>query len=1170
MRFRRLRLERFGLFTDRELLFDPAVRLQLVYGPNEAGKSTALQAIGDLLFGIGVRSTYGFLHGYAGMRIAAEIEARDGSRAWFARRKGQRDTLRDADDAPQPEAALRRFLGPVDRALFESMFGLDCDRLRAGGEEMLQAKGEIGESLFQASAGLGGLIATVEELEAEAAAIFGDRRGKRAFNEAREAYDKAQSALRQRRIRPEEFRDLKRRREETVTALQAAAERQRTLTLARARAERIRRVHPDVAALAAAEAGLAGLGRVRALPEDAAARRQEAIAAAERAAADLARLAELRAEAEARLAGLADGSALRGRAAEIRALAARHGAALKAEADLPVQRTRARDAGQAAAEGLERLGLPLSPAEAARLLPDDLAKRRVRTLAAEMAALTQAAEAAARRHQQAEAEGDRLRQALAAAPTLPDPAPLAAAVAEAGRLGDVDAALAEGAAADARAAAGLAVALASLPLWSGEARALAAAAVPEGAAVARHQAAWWSLAEQRRRLEEEIGRRQAEQREAAAALAALATGAPVATASAIAAARQRRDAAWTLLRRRHLEGGAAPGAAELAALDLEILGAAELERLVAAADALSDRRISEADRVAAYEAAQQKQARQSEGLAVAAERRRRLEAQQATLEAEWHALWQPAGIVPRPPEDMAEWLGRRREVLAALAASDDAAAAHAAAGRRAALARAALAAALAAFGGSLPEGPFTRLLAAAETAAATQAEARRRRQLLEERLAAQESTLSDIAAEERRAGQALAGWRAAWAAAMERLLLPASTLPEEAEAALSLWDGVAARLAEERAACQRVQDMERDVAALAEAAARCAAAVAPELAADGLAAPPLLLQRLERALAAEEERGRLAAQLERLGQQEAAAAERGRAAAASLQALSALAGTNDDAGLAAAIERADRKRALARQVADLLQRIRAGGDGHSPEALAAECREADLDALAAAVADIDDELGRLQLQASALGAQLQQVEADLAALGAGRDAAAAAEEAEAAVAEMREGAQRWVPLRAAALLLRRGLERYRQEQEGPLLRRAGEHFRLLTGGRYGELAVAVDERERALLVARTADGGERAVEAMSEGTRDQLYLALRLAAVEHHAEQAEPLPFIGDDLLVNFDDERAAAGLRLLAHLGETTQAILFTHHRHLVELAERTLPPDQLAIHDLGMRAAA
>lgn len=78
---------------------------------------------------------------------------------------------------------------------------------------------------------------------------------------------------------------------------------------------------------------------------------------------------------------------------------------------------------------------------------------------------------------------------------------------------------------------------------------------------------------------------------------------------------------------------------------------------------------------------------------------------------------------------------------------------------------------------------------------------------------------------------------------------------------------------------------------------------------------------------------------------------------------------------------------------------------------------------------------------------------------------------------------------------------------------------------------------------------------MSEGTRDQLFLALRVAAIEDHLTSAEPLPFIGDDILQTFDDERALAALRVLADLSEHTQIIVLTHHRHVLDLASH-LPP--------------
>jgi len=70
---------------------------------------------------------------------------------------------------------------------------------------------------------------------------------------------------------------------------------------------------------------------------------------------------------------------------------------------------------------------------------------------------------------------------------------------------------------------------------------------------------------------------------------------------------------------------------------------------------------------------------------------------------------------------------------------------------------------------------------------------------------------------------------------------------------------------------------------------------------------------------------------------------------------------------------------------------------------------------------------------------------------------------------------------------------------------------------------------------------------MSDGTRDQLYLALRLAALEMHLEQALPLPFIADDLFINYDDARSKAGFEALKALSEQTQVIFLSHHDHLI-----------------------
>ena len=87
---------------------------------------------------------------------------------------------------------------------------------------------------------------------------------------------------------------------------------------------------------------------------------------------------------------------------------------------------------------------------------------------------------------------------------------------------------------------------------------------------------------------------------------------------------------------------------------------------------------------------------------------------------------------------------------------------------------------------------------------------------------------------------------------------------------------------------------------------------------------------------------------------------------------------------------------------------------------------------------------------------------------------------------------------------------------------------------------------------------------MSRGTREQLYLAMRLGLIEQYERNAEPLPVIMDDILVNFDDDRAVATLKALADLSLRTQVIVFTHHQHLVDLANVSIDPSLFFKHTL------
>jgi uncharacterized protein YhaN len=145
-------------------------------------------------------------------------------------------------------------------------------------------------------------------------------------------------------------------------------------------------------------------------------------------------------------------------------------------------------------------------------------------------------------------------------------------------------------------------------------------------------------------------------------------------------------------------------------------------------------------------------------------------------------------------------------------------------------------------------------------------------------------------------------------------------------------------------------------------------------------------------------------------------------------------------------------------------------------------------------------------------------------------------------------AERWLLRAAASRLAARTIERHRAMVQDPLISRASTLFAMATDDAFTGLGVAYGADDQPILIAQRNNGEQVQITGLSEGTRDQLFLALRLALLERRI--SEPMPFLGDDLLISFDDERTLAGLRLLAAAGKHRQIILFTHHKHVVHLA--------------------
>jgi uncharacterized protein YhaN len=168
----------------------------------------------------------------------------------------------------------------------------------------------------------------------------------------------------------------------------------------------------------------------------------------------------------------------------------------------------------------------------------------------------------------------------------------------------------------------------------------------------------------------------------------------------------------------------------------------------------------------------------------------------------------------------------------------------------------------------------------------------------------------------------------------------------------------------------------------------------------------------------------------------------------------------------------------------------------------------------------------------------------------GSDVAAnASAEAQQHLATMVSGVEQYLRLKIAALILEQRIEDYRKKNQAPVLARAGELFSKLTLGSFANLRDEVDDGGKSILLGVRPNDKEIPVSGMSDGSRDQLYLSLRLATLEQHLSKEEPMPFVVDDILIGFDDNRTRVCLEVLAELAARTQVLLFTHHWRVLEL---------------------
>lgn len=1144
MRLRTLTLDRFGHFADQHFDFGPKgdqPDFHIVYGPNEAGKTTTMEAVLRLFYGFPMRDPYAFLHQRSNLRVTGLLDI-DGQERTFSRLPLRNGALVDASGTALPETALAAHLGGFSETDYRHLLCLDDDTIERGGEEIAQAKGDIGKLLFSAAAGVADLSSVLDGVRAEADALWKKRSSKTRMAELKRDLADIDRELRQRDVTASAWKGLKKA---LADAIDAEAD-------ARAILSKLRRRKDDLTAQRHALPDLAEIDRLTAeiAPHDDLPRRLDydpdelvsMLAAQQAAQADLERLQSELADLEEALTGLNIDPALVHLASDLDALDVLRSREITGAADLDRRQASRKAAEAEMARAAADLGAPeiepgqlvLPQSDIARLeTARDTFRKALEAVAferREVAELTDTLKRAEQELAQFDQSGQQPRGIVSllerhsADRLVPAHAGAIQAIATARRTH----------------------AEAVQALSFGTHRYDAVPDAPQTVQAARELTD--NLADARRQLAQaqEVAR---DHRNEVARLQAqadhLLQAADLVSDEAAALLRDDRDAEWR---------------AHRAALDADTA-----ERFHAAMT-----RFDEAAQSRLAQAADLGQVRQTglariEAATRADQATERANALNATIDDLAGQMAQMARSVGLPDDvtaaDWLAWLERRDRAAEAKWRLDQTLAEH-----HDTIARAeALMQALAPLLG-LHEPDFDTVIDAARTLAETERAAQAERTAAQSTvarlttdLARRNAALSDTEAEARRA-------RDTWSGCVADLL--GDRL--DAERLLPTLDPLRAlREADDRRrdAEQRIETMTADRRQFADSVGDQAQRHGLEPADDPKATFDRLRLLADTAKKDAERRTGLLDKRTRVTDDIATRKERIAGIDARVSAIGQLFPSTIPVDGLDALRKAT---ALALYVIDRRQDIETRSKrlievlGVSDLAAARErLAEARLEDIASAVTDLAEQIDLSETAATeATEARLTAAQA-LAAVSDGAELADLTERKAVIELQMRDAALDHLRLGLGHRQAEEAIRRYRDSHRSDMMAATERSFAALTGGAYQRLLSQPDDGGEVLLAVDSTGAAKRAAD-MSKGTRFQLYLALRAAAHEQLVAQGTRLPFFCDDIFETFDEDRTRAACRVMEQIGRSGQAIYLTHHRHVVDIARAVCDTPPM-VHEIG-----
>jgi uncharacterized protein YhaN len=1129
--------------------------LHVVYGANEAGKSSLLRAIRDLLFGIHGQSSDNFLHDYGDLRIKGEVLNRAGAQLVFQRRKGNKNTLLNAEGTQLSDDALAPFLGSVDQSYFSAMFGLGARELHEGAQQLLRGEGNIGNALFSASLGGTPVQKIVEALQDEADRLF---KGRSTSNVSiRPAANRHKDFLKQSReavVNPETWDKLEKELIEAEAAKkrleEAIAKRERDLQWI----SRCEDALPTVGRLGEERQKRAQLPALPDLASDFTPRAQAARQAMSKAQAEVQRLTAQIGKLQLQLTACQTAPAV---LAEADALDQLH-------QDLGAYRERKKALAslQTTLVGLEpliRAGMHnLQIAGDFESLESHRLSTAVRLACEESAAaLVRALSEQTLNADKGEALKSQIKAQETGLQSLPeaDLTDLREALVVAAEATEADRTFSTSESEVqrlTREAANLHRQIAGAP---DDLDATGRLAVPSISTIRGYQERMDNVRRTLKSAEDEIREANTRAKGIQAELGRLQRQGELPSREALQKARTHRDHGWSLVLAEWKGGGAKE----------ELVPGSPLEeafpRTIEKADGIADQLRLHAEMVAQTEEKRFQLNEIETQIGAAQTRIAELKGDLDECQKAWLAEWSACAISPRSPAEMQEWRDQWsefRDQFAKLKTAEESLERK----------RLQIGQAKQRLGSVLTqpaEKEFSLLFAAAKKLVQDGEQAAGRRIEVAKQLSALKADQAKFEEGCTRLADALSAATAKWKSQCSAVGLPGDTSPEAGLTLLRERKDLLVKFDEWRIASDKSQSATTEITRYEQALSEKGSA----LGISGETTEALeaaLWKTLAEARKAQERHDQLSQQIEQAGSELADSQVLASQADQTLLSLVQMAGLATVEGLEPLLAHLEQRDAVEARIDGLRDTLSGLARGQAVDDFVSKVCAENPDALAERKAIATREKLENEAALPAIRETLFRLGNEKKALAKAGDAAADfRQQAESCAATLRQDASRFLRLRLATYLLESQIERFRKENQGPLLQKSGEVFQAITRGAFSGLSAEFNADDLPVLVGVRADQTKVPVAGLSDGSRDQLYLALRLAALDRYLEEHEPMPLILDDLLITFDDDRTRAILPQLGALAKRTQIFLFTHHEHLIELCRQTLGKGGFHLHRLG-----